>query len=269
MQIRKIESLLGVTIFDRSRQGARVTAEGDAVVEQARAVLEEARKLHELASVSRGPLEGIYRLGVIASLGPYLIPHLLPALRQAFPRLELLMKEGLTDGLLEDLKGGLLDIVIASLTFSDDALHMKKLLREPLVLALPSGHPWSKRKSLSPSELKPADMVLLEKGHCLSNEALNLCPTRSRALPAKQFHATSLETLRHLVAAGYGYAIMPKLAIRQNDMEGLLQYRPIEGAQSHRTLIIACRKRYTRRTDVDTLAAFIRAHAPHGTERTE
>jgi LysR family transcriptional regulator, hydrogen peroxide-inducible genes activator len=263
-QIRKIEDFLGVQLFERSNRNVVITPIGEQVARQARIVLEEAGKIAELAQEISEPLSGMLRLGAIATLGPYLMPHLLGPLRKQFPRLQLLMKEGLTDELIEDLRNGMLDAVLAAPTFDTDGLRVIRLFEEPFLVAAPKNHAFASRSTVRPKDLNSEDMVLLEDGHCLRNQTVEVCPANRRG-KFREFQATSLETLRHLVASGFGYSLMPRLAVDSNDrLKNLITYRPFEGKPVGRTILLVCRERFGRMNDIEALAQFIRENLPRG-----
>jgi len=257
-QIRKIEDILGVQLFERSNRSVAITPEGEAVVNQARVVLEEAQKIAELTASARHPLSGPFRLGAIATVGPYLMPRLLAPLRRAYPKLELFLREGLTEQLLGELKAGQLDAVIASDTFDDSALRVIPLFFEPFVLAVPLKHPLANKKEITRRDLHPNEMILLEDGHCLRDQTLNLCPANRRG-SFRQFQATSLETLRHLVATGSGYTLIPELAVRPDrQLQSLIRYRQFDDKRVGRNIVLACRTRFSRMADIDALAAILK-----------
>jgi LysR family hydrogen peroxide-inducible transcriptional activator len=263
-QIRKVEDFLDVQLFERSNRNVVITPIGEQVARQARIVLEEAGKIATLVRETSEPLAGALRLGAIATLGPYLMPHLLVPLRKRFPKLELLMKEGLTDQLIDDLRDGALDAVLAAPTFNTDGLRVIPLFEEPFLLAAPKGHELASRPLVRPRDLNSEDMVLLEDGHCLRNQTVEVCPSNRRG-KFREFQATSLETLRHLVASGFGYSLMPRLAVNTNDrLKNLITYRPFDGKAVGRNIVMVCRERFGRMNDVDTLAAFIRENLPEG-----
>ena len=189
---------------------------------------------------------------------------LLGSLRRRFPELELLMTEGLTDHLIGGLRTGSLDAVLAAPTFSSDGLRLIPLFHEPFLLAVPKDHPLAKREQLRPQDLQPKEMVLLEDGHCLREQSIQICPSNRRG-NFKEFHAASLETLRHLVATGFGYSLMPLLAVHENDrLRKLIRYRTFDGKSVGRTIVLVCRERFGRMADVDLLASFIRESLPRG-----
>jgi LysR family hydrogen peroxide-inducible transcriptional activator len=261
-QIRKIEDVVGVQLFERTNRSVAITPAGQQVATQARVVLEEAAKIGELTRAAHEPLAGSLRLGAIATVGPYLMPHLLAPLRKAYPKLELFLQEGLTDHLLASLRSGQLDAVIASDTFEDPALRAIPLYYEPFILAVPRGHPLGVKEQLGRRDLNSEHMILLEDGHCLRDQALDICPANRRGR-VRQFYATSLETLRHLVATGAGYTLIPALAVRnEKELKPLVRYRHFEDKAVGRKIILTCRRRSARMADIDALAEFIRRHLP-------
>ena len=266
-QIRKVEDFLGLQLFERSNRSVVITPAGELVARQARVVLEEARKILTLAQATNRPLSGSFRLGAIATLGPYLMPYLLEGLRKRFPKLELLMKEGLTDHLIADLRTGALDAVLAAPTFADDGLKLIPLFHEPFLLAAPKAHELASKEPLRVKDLHSEDMVLLEDGHCLRDQIVEVCPSNRRG-NFREFHATSLETLRHLVASGFGYTLIPRLAIATHDrLKNLVSYRQFAGKRVGREIVLVCRERFGRMADIDALAAFIRENLPEGVTR--
>jgi LysR family hydrogen peroxide-inducible transcriptional activator len=263
-QIRKVENVLDVQLFERSNRRVAITPAGEAVVRQARVVLEEAQKIGDMTKAVGKPLSGKLNLGAIATVGPYLLPHLLAPLRKAFPKLDLFLREGLTEELLEELKSGQLDAVIASDTFSDSSLRTIPLFFEPFVLAAPADHPLAAKQNPTRRDLRSDEMVLLEDGHCLRDQTLDICPAKRKGR-VRQFHATSLETLKHLVATGSGYTLMPELAVRdEGRLKTLMRYRRFGDRGIGRKIILTCRNRFGRMADVDALAEFIRGHLPPG-----
>jgi LysR family transcriptional regulator, hydrogen peroxide-inducible genes activator len=272
-QIKKIEQYLGVTLFERkmrrpaqaaaTRLGSiTVTEVGEAVVQQARVVLEEAEKIVTAAKSARAPLAGRLRLGAIATLGPYLMPYLLGPLRKHFPKLELNLTEGLTDDLLDELRAGRLDAVLAAQTFDPDGLYVARLFEEPFLLTAPKNHPLLDKEPVKVSDLRASEMVLLEDGHCLRDQTIAVCPPNRRG-HIKEMHVASLETLRHLVASGAGYTLIPLLAVSDDPrLKDLIRYRRLEGKNTARTIVLACRERFPRRHEIELLAEFIRTHIP-------
>lgn len=252
-QIKKIEDHLQVPLFERNNRNVRITPAGEGVIRQARIVLEEASKIPQSLQAHSAPLSGTFRLGVIASLGPYLIPYLLRPLRKNFPRLELLLTEGLTDTLIAELRAGGLDAVLASPTFDSKGLKSENLFFEPFYLAVPKGHPLATRTPLKTADLNPEEMILLQDGHCLKDQILDLCSPARRG-KARKFHATSLETLRHMVASGLGYSLFPFLSVTEDArLRGLLEYRVFPGGSVGRSVALYCRDRFTGTADIREL----------------
>jgi LysR family transcriptional regulator, hydrogen peroxide-inducible genes activator len=263
-QIRKIEDVLGVQLFDRTNRRVSITPSGQLVADQSRVVLEEAAKIAVLTRSAQAPLTGSLRLGAIATVGPYLMPHILTPLRKAYPQLDLFLQEGLTEQLLERLRTGRLDAVIASDTFEDPALRIMPLFYEPFLLAAPRDHPLSSKERLNRRDLNSEQMILLEDGHCLRDQTLDICPANRRG-HIRQFHATSLETLRHLVATGSGYTLIPALAVTdEKRLRPLICYREFENKAVGRKVILVCRNRFARMADIEALLEFIRKNLPAG-----
>jgi LysR family hydrogen peroxide-inducible transcriptional activator len=262
-QIRKIEEVLGLPLFERTNRSVMITDAGAAIAEQAKVVLEEAEKLVALAAPAKQALSGTFRLGAIATLGPFLMPHLLGPLRTTFPELRLLMKEGLTHNLVQDLKNGTLDAALVSPTFQDESLKLIPLFFEPFWVAAPKSHPILKREHISGRDLRPNQMVLLEDGHCLRGQTLSICPPNRRGA-SQDFHATSVETLRHLVSSGFGYTILPELAVNNDArLRKWIGYKKINNDVG-REVVLACRKRSPRMHDIEALVNFIRNNLPSG-----
>lgn len=255
-QIKKIEEVLGVILFERSNKRVAITEAGARIVEQAKVVLEEAEKIPKLALKDQTPLSGDFRLGIIATLSPFFVPHFLKPLRRNYSSLRLLLREGLTDSLLRELKEGTLDAVVAARSFDESGFQVFPLFFEPFVLATPTTHPLTNKKTVSPSDLRIDEMILLEDGHCLRDQTINTCPVNRRG-NVQQFHAASVETLRHLVASGLGYSLLPKLATQGKPLCDLVAYREFETKTVGRELALYCRKRYHATKDVEELARLL------------
>ncbi len=212
MQIRKLEDELGVALFERAPRKVMLTPAGHEVLERARRILSEVEQMKEAARRSKDPEAGSLRLGVFPTLAPYLLPHVVPQLRERFPQLQLLLVEEKSDVLLERLREGRLDAALLALPVQDEQLHAQFLFEEPFVLAAPAQHPLAREASLSVDALNDETLLLLEDGHCLRDQALDVC-RRSGAQEKAGFRATSLETLRQMVAAGAGVTLLPALAV--------------------------------------------------------
>lgn len=256
-QIKKLEDRFGVVLFERSNRKVQVTAAGRALAERARALLEQARQLEKDLPKQAGALEGNVSIGAIASLGPFLIPLILPKLRKAFPKAKFYFREGLTDELLKALKAGEIDFVLAADTFEDPSLSKEKLFFEPFYLAVAHGHPLETKKPLVLRDLHTEEMVLLEDGHCLKDQAIELC-SKGKGQVNLSLQATSIETLRHLVAAGLGYTLLPALAVEKDrQLSKLIAYRTLPSVAG-RDVILVTRKQFVREADTKALVASIR-----------
>lgn len=212
-QIKKLEDELGVSLVERAPRKVMLTPSGHEAAERARAIVAEVEQMKEAARRSRDPEAGTVRLGIFPTLGPYLLPHVIPSVRSRFPKLELLLVEEKSDVLLARLRDGKLDAAILALPLADEQLHAEFLFEEPFVLAVPEGHTLSTRPLLHLDDLSEHRLLLLEDGHCLRDQALNVCQLAG-AGEKSGFQATSLETLRQMVAANVGITLLPMLAVQ-------------------------------------------------------
>ena len=212
-QIKKLEDELGVSLVERAPRKVMLTPAGRDAAERARRIVAEVEQMKEGARRSQDPEAGTVRLGIFPTLGPYLLPHVIPSIRERFPQLELLLVEEKSDVLLSRLHEGKLDAALLALPVHDDQLHSEFLFEEPFVLAVPEDHPLARRDSLSLDELSEQKLLLLEDGHCLREQALEVCRL-SGANEKSEFRATSLETLRQMVAANVGMTLLPMLAVK-------------------------------------------------------
>ncbi|HEV7269788.1 DNA-binding transcriptional regulator OxyR [Pseudoxanthomonas sp.] len=212
-QIKKLEDELGVPLVERAPRKVMLTPAGRDAADRARRIVAEVDQMKEAARRSQDPEAGTVRLGLFPTLGPYLLPHVVPRLRARFPHLELLLVEEKSDVLLSRLREGKLDAGLLALPIADDQLHTEFLFEEPFVLAVSESHPLAQRDSLSLAELSQQQLLLLEDGHCLREQALDVCRL-SGANEKSEFRATSLETLRQMVAADVGITLLPTLAVK-------------------------------------------------------
>ena len=250
-QVRKLETWLGIVIFERTTRRVIVTAEGKSLVEQARRVLAEARLLFTIVQRSDKPFGGVLRLAAISTLGPYLFPRILPGLRKKYSGLTLVLSEGLTSELVPKLIDGEIDAVLLSLPQTDASLASIGIFSEPFLLACPKGHPASRKGGPTWETLDVEERLLLEEGHCLREQAIVGCsaPGRSNRL------ATSLETLKYMVAAGEGCTLVPTLAVSKRDA---VAYSRLPGAAYSRNVGIAWRKSDPRATEFSALSEKLR-----------
>ncbi len=211
-QLMKFESELGVSLIERNPRNVMLTPVGEAVVARARAILREAEEIKKIARRSKDPESGMVKVGIFPTIGPYLLPHIIPPIIKRFPNLELILVEEKTEVLLKKLHDGDLDCAILALPVHDDNLHVEYLFEEDFILAVPDTHPLAKKKSAKLSDLIDEQILLLEDGHCLRDQALEVCQLAG-ASERSGFRATSLETLRHMVAAKVGITLLPALAV--------------------------------------------------------
>ena len=227
-QIRKLEDELGVALVERAPRKVLLTEVGREIAERARTVLNDVEQIRAAAQRMRDPESGSVRLGIFPTLGPYLLPHVIPTLRARFPRLELLLVEEKTEVLLRQLREGRLDAAILALPLHDDQLHQEFLFEEPFLLAVPHGHSLASHTSIKLGDLADQSLLLLEEGHCLRDQALEACQLAGAGERAG-FRATSLETLRQMVAANVGITLLPVLAVQppvaQSSAIDLIEFR--------------------------------------------
>ncbi|HEY2590635.1 MAG TPA: LysR substrate-binding domain-containing protein [Steroidobacteraceae bacterium] len=212
-QLKKLEDYLGVQLIERQPKRVALTEAGAEIVARARQMLQASEEVLELAHSYRDPLAGRLRVGLIPTIGPYLLPHVAPAARKALPRLALLLYEYRTEPLLEKLRAGELDLGILALPVATDGLEVRDLFDETFLVALPREHRFARRATLQIDDLAEEPLLLLEEGHCLRDQALAVC-NRAGAQESQDFRATSLETLRQMVASGVGVTLLPEFACR-------------------------------------------------------
>jgi LysR family hydrogen peroxide-inducible transcriptional activator len=213
-QIKKLEQELGIALVERSPRQVMLTAAGERVVDRAQVILDEAAAIRALARQVTDPEGGTLRLGLFPTLAPYLLPHVVPALHERYPNLELLLIEEKTEVVLDQLRSGRLDAAILALPIPGEAFQQLPLFTEDFVLAVPAEHPLAAtRGTVDPSVLAGEHVLLLQEGHCLRDQALSVCRLAG-ASERRGFQATSLETLRQMVAAGVGITLLPELAVR-------------------------------------------------------
>ncbi|MEN1930088.1 LysR substrate-binding domain-containing protein [Luteimonas sp. MJ250] len=212
-QIRKLEEELGVALVERAPRNVMLTPAGHEVAARARRVMADVEQMREAARRSQDPEAGKVTLGLFPTLGPYLLPHVVPGIRARFPELELLLVEEKSDVLLERLQQGRLDAALLALPVNDEQLHVEFLFEEPFVLAVPEAHPLAGHGPITLADLADERLLLLADGHCLRDQALDVCHL-SGASEKGEFQATSLETLRQMVAANVGVTLLPSLAVK-------------------------------------------------------
>lgn len=266
--IRKLEDELGVTLFERGGSEVGVTPIGQRIVIQAQKVLEESANIKEIARQGHDPLAGALRVGVIHTVGPYLLPRLVPAQIELMPQMPLILQENFTVRLLELLRQGEIDCAIMALPLPESGLIVQPLYDEPFIVAVPQSHEMAKLKSIDAHDLKKQNMLLLGSGHCFRDQVLEVCPELSRFSAAsdgiqRTFEGSSLETIRHMVAAGIGVTVLPMSAVPDTSAEpstgkSLLHYVPFAGPVPERRIVLAWRRSFPRLAAVEALAQAVR-----------
>lgn len=263
-QIRKLEDTLGIVLFERTQRKVRVTAAAKPIIAQARRTIIEARRIRELAASASGELHGEVNIWSIATLGPYLIPHILRPLCTRFPHANFFFGEGLTADIVSRLRSGEIDAAFMSLPFQSDGLSVRELFFEPFAVIHPVGHALGRLRRVGLRNLPGEGLLLLEEGHCLRDQALDLCGSASRIVR----NIATLETIRHLVAAQAGYSIFPALAVRDDPtLRGLLGFAPIADKRAGRVIGLVWRESDPRAAQFHAMAEIVRS-TPEIRERT-
>lgn len=255
-QLKKLEDSLGIQLVERGRKRVRMSDAGREIAARARRILAELRDLETVAESYRDPMAGELRVGLIPTVAPYLLPLIMPALRHDFPRLKLMLHEHQTAVLLEKLRGGELDLAILALPVETDEFTEYTAYEESFELAVPKGHPLATKERASLDDLKGLAVLLLEEGHCLRGQALDVC-LRAGAGEYANFRATSLETLRHMVGEGIGITLMPKLAVNAGDEA--IAYVPFEDPKPSRRIGLLWRPTSGRKACFEALGKLIRS----------
>jgi LysR family hydrogen peroxide-inducible transcriptional activator len=269
--VRKLEDELGVSLFERGGGEVAVTPLGRQVVEQARRVLEEAAVITRLAAQGQDELAGVLRLGVIYTIGPYLLPQLIPVLHRQAPHMPLQIEENYTAVLSERLRHGDLDVVILSLPYAKPGVLVEPLYEEPFVVLLPKGHPLERETTVTAPQLAGEELLLLGAGHCFRDQVLLVCPECTQTQGSttsmqKTLEGSSLETMRLMVASGMGITVLPQSSVNQSSYpQELVSVRPFAEPVPRRVVALAWRRSFPRPKAIQVLAEAIRA-CPLGTE---
>lgn len=267
--VKKLEEQLGVLLFERSAADVKLTTIGQRVVEQAERVLLEAQQIKEIAEAGKDPLAGPLRVGVIYTIAPYLLPGLIPLMRERAPKVPLLIQENYTGRLLESLKRGELDVVIAALPLEEPGIVAQPIYEEPFRVVMPTGHKWAEETTISASRLAEEPLLLLGAGNCFRDQVLEVCPrcaTGGGSSLQKSLEGSSLETIRHMVATGVGVTVLPSAAADVlPGSQNLVEVRPFAAPEPTRTVAIAWRVTYPRGGVIDTLRGAILEAALPGT----
>jgi len=249
--VRKLEEELGVSLFERRKGDISITPIGEQIVSQAQRVLEEVAGLRQIALQGRDQLAGPLRLGAIYTIGPYLLPHLIPQLAETAPQMPLVVEENYTAVLCEKLKQGDLDIIVISLPFDEPGIRTLPLYEEPFVVLIPASHPFNQEEEIGIEQLSRENVLLLGAGHCFRDQVLEVCPDclgkSADGRPRQALESSSLETIRYMVASGLGVTVLPCTATgAERFSERLVQIRRFAGTPPSRTVALAWRKSFPR-----------------------
>ena len=259
--IQELERTLGAAVVDRARSGVILTAVGEEALRRALLILNEAEELVEAAKNAGQPLTGRFRLGVIPTVAPFLLPRVLPVLRARFPKLRLFLREDLTQRLIASLRAGQLDAALIALPFDMHGLDWAHVSDDELLAAMPAGHPLAKLKSADPAQLAREDLILLEDGHCLRDHALAACGLKPPKTAAGEegFAATSLPTLVQMVSSGLGVTFLPAMAVAAGLTDpASVATRPIAPAHASREMVVAWRAGSNRAAEGRLMAEALR-----------
>ncbi|WP_448255038.1 LysR substrate-binding domain-containing protein [Ottowia oryzae] len=289
--VKKLEEELDIKLFERSAGEVTVTPLGEQIVRQAQSVLEQAAEIKEIAQRGKDPLGGPLRLGVIYTVGPYLLPDLVRQIIERTPQMPLMLQENFTVRLLEMLRTGEIDCAILAEPFPDTGLAIAPLYDEPFVAALPKSHPLAGQTSVTSEQLKNETMLLLGTGHCFRDHVLEVCPEFARYASnaegiRKSFEGSSLETIKHMVAAGMGVTLVPRLSVPPgllagegggmaspaHSNESFVRYLPVreadgQGAPPARRVVLAWRRSFTRYEAIAALRNAVYACELPGVQR--
>jgi LysR family hydrogen peroxide-inducible transcriptional activator len=261
--VKKLEEELGVTLFERGPGEVSVTPSGQKIVEQAQRVLEEAARIREIAAAGRDPLAGPLRLGAIYTIGPYLLPKLIPILRKNAPAMQLLIQENFTHRLAEELKSGEVDVILIALPFEQPGVVTRAVYDEPFLVAVPKGHPWENRKRVTSDELTRESLLLLGEGHCFRDQVLEICHTvraKDRSPLARTVEGGSLETIRQMVAGGVGVTVLPATSTAgSGGANDLIRIVPFARPAPTRRVGLAWRRSFPRPEAIELLRKTILA----------
>jgi LysR family transcriptional regulator, hydrogen peroxide-inducible genes activator len=272
--VKKLEEELDVKLFERGANEVSVTPLGEQIVRQAQQVIEQAATIKEIAKRGKDPISGPLRLGIIYTIGPYLLPDLVRQAIQRVPQMPLMLQENFTARLLEMLRTGELDCAIMAEPFPDTGLAIAPLYDEPFMAAVPTGHALAKRKSISAEELKQETMLLLGTGHCFRDHVLEVCPEYARFVSdspnhegiRKSFEGSSLETIKYMVASGMGVTVVPCLSVPK-EAQPHIRYLKFSAPVPTRRVVLAWRRSFTRYEAIAALRNAIYACALPGVKR--
>ena len=256
LAIRKLEEELRVQIFERNKVEVSITPVGERIVAQAQRVLEETARIEEIAGYGKNQLAGPLRLGTIYTVGPYLLPDLIPVLKKKAPDMPLEVEENLTANLEVMLGNGRLDVIIIALPFGGPGIVTRPLYDEDFGVLVPNDHSWASRRSIRPAELSAEKVLLLNSGHCFSNQVVEACPELNQKGGETQ-QGNSLETIRNMVASGLGITVLPESANNSKYQSSLTRAIPFTRPAPARRIALAWRKSFAREKAIEVLAESI------------
>jgi LysR family hydrogen peroxide-inducible transcriptional activator len=259
LALAKLEDELGVKLFERNKNEVLLTGRGEAIVEQARRVLDEVGKIQHMARGGQDQLAGALRLGAIPTIGPYLLPDLIPILRKRAPAMPLVIEENLTGNLAPMLREGELDCILIALPFSLPGIKTRVLYEEPFSVVVPEGHRWEQRRTVKPAELAGENLLVLNSGHCFRDQVLEACPGQANTALPEGRAGSSLETIRNMVASGLGVSVVPSSALTARYATKLLKVVPFASPAPSRKVALAWRTSFDRPAAIDVLADAVRA----------
>ena len=253
--VKKVEEELGVQLFERSASEVKITETGRRIVVQAEKVLMEATQIHEIAAAGKDPLAGPLRVGVIYTIGPYLLPRLIPRMHELAPRMPLIIHENYTARLVEVLKRGELDVIIISLPLEEAGIVAQPVYDEPFRVLMPAAHAWTQGTQVDAQQLAEDQLLLLGAGNCFRDQVLEVCPAcRNIGGLQRTLEGSSLETIRHMVATGLGVTVLPSSAADELAVQNpLVAVRPFSDPQPSRRVALAWRVTYPRNGAIDVL----------------
>jgi len=256
MQVKKLEETLGVKIFERNNKHVLVTDVGERIIETARRALQETQLIEELARNAQNPLSGRFKLGAFPTLASYILPTLVPRIKEQLPDIRLILVEEKTNTLIQQLHSGEIDAALLAAPIQDDFLIAEHLFDDPFKLAVSTQHPLAKKSSIHTADLIGEPLLLLDEGHCLRDQALQFCQING-ANEEQDVRATSLETLRQMVRANTGITFMPEIAIQKSDDD--ICYIPFVEPQPKRSICLVWRKTSPRLPLLNKVKALLQA----------
>ncbi|MBT5968032.1 MAG: LysR family transcriptional regulator [Nitrospina sp.] len=256
LAVKKLEDELGIILFERSRTDVSITQAGQAIINQAIIVLDEAGKIKEMAQQGDGQLEKPFKLGLIYSIAPYLLPLIIPLLRNSAPGMPLEIEENITKNLEEKLKKGFIDAAIVALPFDIPGIEIENLYEEPFVTVVPVKHPWAQKKTIKADLLASEKVLLLDNTHCYSNQVQEACPGLLKTGEIQG--GNSLETIRSMVASNLGISVLPKSATTLRHVNPLVKVIQFDKPIPFRKVVLAYRKSSVKKQALEEVVKSIK-----------